>query len=337
MTGHEPIRPFELDPATLAPDRVQLVEPEPHHPLPVALGPEVAETAPRRPWRRLLFGAGGALLAGLLGIEAYDLASGLFVRSSILGWGFTVLLGGTLVGALGAGAHAVWSLGRLARLERLRARATPLLASDAHGRAEPLLDEIARAYEDRPELAAAVARFRREADDALSDGERLTLFGHRVLAPLDRRAQRLVLRAARDIGVLTALSPLGLLDGAIVLARTLAMLRAIARVYGVRPGHGTTGRLLRRSLANVLAAGVGELVADAAVETAGASLLAVLSAKAGQGVVNGVLAARLGLAAMQLCRPLPFTPEELPTIRQLRAQLLAATPSTPAERGGDPG
>ena len=80
--------------------------------------------------------------------------------------------------------------------------------------------------------------------------------------------------------------------------------------------------LLRRTLRNVLVAGVGELLSDAAVETAGASLLSVLSARAGQGAVNGLLIAKLGLTAMQICRPLPFADGEAPSLRQLRAELL---------------
>ena len=101
----------------------------------------------------------------------------------------------------------------------------------------------------------------------------------------------------------------------------MTMLRAIARLYGVRPAAASSARLLRRGLLNVLAAGVVELVSDSAVEAAGASLLSVLSAKAGQGVLNGLLAAKIGLAPMQLCRPLPFTQDQLPSLRQLRAEL----------------
>ena len=40
-----------------------------------------------------------------------------------------------------------------------------------------------------------------------------------------------------------------------------------------------------------------------------------------QGVLNGLLAAKIGLATMQLCRPLPFTQDQLPSLRQLRAEL----------------
>jgi putative membrane protein len=78
---------------------------------------------------------------------------------------------------------------------------------------------------------------------------------------------------------------------------------------------------LRRTLAHVLAAGVGELLSDAALETAGASLLSVISTRIGQGAVHGLLAARLGLAAVQICRPLPFVEGELPSMKQLRADL----------------
>jgi len=170
-------------------------------------------------------------------------------------------------------------------------------------------------------LRGPIERFHGQASDALNDGERVQLFAASVLTPLDRRAYQLVKTGARDIGALTALSPLGVLDGLIVAGRTLAMLRAIARVYGVRPGAAATTALLRRTLRNVIAAGIGELVSDAAVETLGASLLAFLSTRAGQGVLNGVLAARLGLSAMQLCRPLPFAKDELPSLKQLRKEL----------------
>jgi uncharacterized membrane protein YcjF (UPF0283 family) len=34
-----------------------------------------------------------------------------------------------------------------------------------------------------------------------------------------------------------------------------------------------------------------------------------------------VLAARLGLGAMQLCRPLPFAQDQLPSLKQLRGEL----------------
>jgi putative membrane protein len=319
MSGRDRIAPFELDPATLEPGRLELVEPEP---LAKPLVPAAEAPPPRaRPWRRLLLWGGGLTLTALLGLEAYDLLAELFARSVWLGGAFALLLGAAVAGALGLAGREVISLRRLARAEQLRADGERLLNSEVHGQAGALIERIERLYGEREDLRPALAAFRAQASDALNDGEQLRLFASTVLAPLDRRANQLVLRGARDIGALTALSPLGLLDSALVLARTVIMLRAIARLYGVRPGAVASMTLLRRTVRNVLAAGVGDLVSDAAVEATGATLLSALSARAGQGVVNGLLAAKLGLAAMQVCRPLPFTQDQLPSLRQLRAEL----------------
>jgi putative membrane protein len=321
MTRDRPLAPFELDPARVPPAQIELVE-EPEPKLPAAL-PEVEPQRPRRPWLRLLVAGGLAWLLALLGLEAYDLTTGLFERSVWLGTTFAVLLSATAVGALGIAGRELHSLWRLERVEEIRAEARPLLASEVHGQAETLLPKVERLYASREPIAQRIERFHRQASDALNDGERLRLFATTVLDPLDRRAYQLVKRGARDIAAVTALSPLGILDSLFVLARTLSMLRAIARLYGVRPGAAATVHLLRHAVRNVLAAGVGELLSDAAVEMAGASLVSVLSARAGQGAANGLLAAKLGLSAMQICRPLPFTEDELPSLRQLRAEILA--------------
>lgn len=317
MTERGPIAPFELDPRQA--DRLELVRPE-APPAPVVVERTVMPQS-RRPWLRLFFAAGAVLLIGWLGLEAYDFVAGLFDRSSVLGLAFAVVLALVALGAIGALGRELADLRRLERAEQLRLTGERLIASELHGQADAYVEQLERLYRGRADLAEPLARFARQTSDALNDGERLRLFARTVLAPLDRQARRLVTRGARDIGALTALSPLGLLDSAIVLWRTLLMLRAIAGLYGVRPGPAASIRLLRRTLAHVLAAGVGELMSDAAVETAGASLLSVISTRIGQGAVHGLLAARLGLAAVQICRPLPFVEGELPSMKQLRAEL----------------
>jgi putative membrane protein len=317
MTAPRPIAPFELKPSEAG--RLELVLPE-APPGPVVVAPAVGPST-RRPWLRLALAAGAVLLIGWLGLEAYDFVAGLFARSPLLGVGFAVVLALFVLGALGALGRELADLRRLERAEQLRVTGERLIASEVHGQADAYLEQLQQLYRSRADLVEPLARFELQTSDALSDGERLRLFAGTVLAPLDREARRLVTRGARDISALTALSPLGLLDSAIVLWRTLALVRAIARLYGARPGIAASLRLLRRTLAHVLAAGVGELLSDAAIETAGASLLSVVSARLGQGAVHGLLAARLGLAAVQICRPVPFVEGELPSMKQLRAEL----------------
>ena len=52
------------------------------------------------------------------------------------------------------------------------------------------------------------------------------------------------------------------------------------------------------------------------------SLYSVLSRRFGEGVVNGALTARVGVAAMELCRPLPFVALERPAVSSLVSRAL---------------
>jgi putative membrane protein len=322
MKTKDPIAPFELDPATLKPGDIEMVQPEPEAALPAKAAPvlELAEPG-RRPWLSLLLGAGSLFAVGLLGLNAYDFAAGLFERSVWLGGGFSILLGLAALGAIGVVGREFLSLRRLGRVDDLRIEGERLMASEAHGRAEDFLRNVEKLYRDRVELDEPIWRFHDQASDALNDRERLELFAHSVLSPIDRAAYQVVKTSGRDIAVLTALTPIGAIDSLIVMVRTVNMMRGIAKLYGVRPGFTATLKLAKRGIRNIVIAGVGELVSHAAVETAGASLLRVLSARAGQGAVNGLLAARIGLSIMELCRPLPFTEDELPSLKTLRSEI----------------
>ena len=53
----------------------------------------------------------------------------------------------------------------------------------------------------------------------------------------------------------------------------------------------------------------------------GHGLTAKLSARLGEGVFNGALTARIGIAAIDVCRPLPFIEAERPRFRDLVANI----------------
>jgi putative membrane protein len=54
----------------------------------------------------------------------------------------------------------------------------------------------------------------------------------------------------------------------------------------------------------------------------GHGLAAKLSARLGEGVLNGLLTARLGLAAIEATRPLPFTALRQPALNDIAGSLL---------------
>jgi putative membrane protein len=47
---------------------------------------------------------------------------------------------------------------------------------------------------------------------------------------------------------------------------------------------------------------------------AGGGVLSKLSRRFGEGLVNGALTARVGVAAMEVCRPMPFTKSRRPSV-----------------------
>ena len=312
------VRPFELDPTRTT---VETVLEKPADLVPV---PEPAAAPPRRSWRGRLAAATGLGVVGVLLLEAVQYTTSLIATDPLLGWPMAALTAVTVAAGLGYTAIEARDLVRLSRRSSLRQEADRLAGSELHGQADRVLAAITMELPDRPEVENAIAEFRRSTSDALADGERLVLFERRVIAPVDRAAYRLVLESSRDIGVLTALAPTGLLDGVLVLWRTTLMLRQVARLYGMAPGPATTFRLLRHSFRNAALAGLADIVAQAAVEHVGASLLAMVSARAGQGAGNALLASRLGLAAIRECRPLPFVAERPPRLAEIRRALLEA-------------
>ena len=67
----------------------------------------------------------------------------------------------------------------------------------------------------------------------------------------------------------------------------------------------------------------------------GHGLAARLSARLGEGVVNGLMTGRIGLAAMDVCRPLPFLAEKRPRLADLTGDLMKLS-SESGETGSKP-
>ena len=103
----------------------------------------------------------------------------------------------------------------------------------------------------------------------------------------------------------------------------LRMIRQIAQIYGGRSGSFGSLRLLRRVFAALLGAGALALTDDLVGSVAGGGVISKLSRRLGEGVVNGALTARVGVAAMELCRPLPFVALEKPGVSGLVSRALA--------------
>jgi len=316
-------RPFEMDPE----DAVVVDEAKP----PATPPPPAARAnGPRLRVGWWWFWGGVALVTLLLLTAQAITATAFWIASQpLFGWPLALILCMTLaVGGMMLAREWV-AARRLGSRPEQRRDAERMLTSELHGHSPPLIEPVLARI---PERTSLVQRFREHDSDALTDGERLKLFERTVVVGMDDEAYKAVVRGSRDIGVLTAISPLGLLDAALVLWRTLAMLRAIATAYGLPMGAIASAMLLRRSVRNMLLAGLADLVTHGAADAMGAGFLRLVSARAGQGAANAMLAARLGCEAMALVRPLPFVLGERPSLKRLASRILAPAEKAEVDR-----
>ena len=99
-----------------------------------------------------------------------------------------------------------------------------------------------------------------------------------------------------------------------------AMIRRMAEIYGGRAGAVGGWRLARTVIAHLVATGAVAAGDDLIHTVAGGGILAKVSRRFGEGVVNGALTARVGIAAMEVCRPLPFIRQPRPRVGNLIAR-----------------
>ncbi|UPT55711.1 TIGR01620 family protein [Dickeya zeae] len=288
---------------------------------------------PRRSlWRRML-GAGVALF----GLSALA-QGGRVLYQAWVGQDWIALgavAAGILIVGAGVGSLAVeWRrLYRLRQRAETRDRAQALLNSHGTGQARAFCEHLAR----QAGLEAghpALQRWQASLQDTHNDREVTELYARLVQPVLDAQARREISRSAAESALMIAVSPLALVDMAFIAWRNLRLVNRIARLYGIELGYFSRIRLFRLVLLNVAFAGASELVREIGMDWMSQDLAARLSARAAQGLGAGLLTARLGIRAMELCRPLPWL-DDKPRLGDFRRELIGRmrvkTPSSAGE------
>ena len=107
-----------------------------------------------------------------------------------------------------------------------------------------------------------------------------------------------------------------------MLIENLRLLRKLAALYGGRPGFFGLLRLAQLVLTHMVATGGVALTDDLLGQFLGQDLLRRLSRRLGEGAFNGALTARIGIAAIEVIRPLPFLVARRPRVREVLAEAL---------------
>jgi putative membrane protein len=296
-------------------------EADPAH-LPVPVEPPLPPARRGFRWGTLFWaGTAGLVLLGT-GLGIIRLIEDLFARNESLGFvglGFAVL---AALGLLVVTGREVFGLMRLAAIEKLHQRAADVLISDDRAASRAIVSDLVKLAHENPQLARARAALQNHADDIIDGADMIRLAERELMASLDDEARRIVSQAAQRVSIVTAVSPRAMIDVLFVFVASLKMIRQLARLYGGRPGALGMVRLMRHVIAHLAITG-GMAASDSLIQQMlGHGLAAKLSQRLGEGVLNGLLTARLGLAAIDVTRPLPFTALPRPALTDLAKDLL---------------
>jgi putative membrane protein len=276
----------------------------------------------RRRGGGLFWAALGLFVSLVVSIATYDYLASLLLRFPFLGKLALGLIALLALLVLAQVVRELWAFRRLARIQSFHAEAAAVRASADREAALALSRRLERFYAGRPELNWNLERLRTDREALLDADALVELTERAVFAPLDAAARREIEAASRVVAGATALIPLALVDVLAALSQNVRMVRRIAELYGAHAGFFGSWRLLRLVATHLLATGLVAVGDDLVGSVAGGHLLSRLSRRFGEGVVNGALTARVGVAAMDVCRPLPFAALPRPRVSNLIGRAL---------------
>lgn len=272
---------------------------------------------------KLFWGALLSFVTFAASLAAWDFVTGLFGRNNFLGTIALGLLGAVVLAFLLLALREAAGFFRLSRLDHIHRDAGTALATGDLKAAQSVALRLDKLYANRRELDLPRSRLKERAGEQFDADAVLGLAEAELMRPLDAAARLEVEGAARQVATVTAIVPLALADIITALFATTRMIRRIGEIYGGRAGTLGSLRLTRSVLTHLVATGAVAVGDDLIGSVAGGGVVSKLSRRFGEGVVNGALTARVGVAAMEVCRPLPFERLEKPSVTRLVKRALA--------------
>ncbi|MEN2494454.1 MAG: hypothetical protein TECD_00353 [Hyphomicrobiaceae bacterium hypho_1] len=257
-------------------------------------------------WGMLLFSSFSLLILLTTGVWFARFISVVLKRDDWIGWTAQgILMLGLIASAVLVLKELIGFL-RMARLSRIRRDAEVVLATGDRKQEERIIKTLKALAKGRHARKWCLAAFREEERFMKETGRLIGLADRVLLTEADKEARRVIFESARRVGVVTAIVPIALLVALFALGENIRMVRRLADVYGGQPGLIGGIRLLWRIIMHVAATGAVALTDDLFGQFLGQDIVRRLSRRLGEGAFVGALTARLGVAAIEICRPLPF-------------------------------
>ena len=283
--------------------------------------------APRRftwSWGGLFWTALSGLGSLAFGLWIENLVEALFAKTAGLGWlgvALAALVAISIFALLVREYAAIRQQRHVAKLHEAFATAH---AADDMKQSRALVADLATLYVSRPETAAQRSELAALSKEIIDGRDLINIAEMKLIAPLDAQVQREIANAAKRVSLVTAIAPRAFIDVIFVAAQAVRLIRRISEIYGGRPGFFGFFKLAK-SVGTHLAITGGMAVGDSLLQqVVGHGIAARVSAKLGEGVLNGLLTTRVGVSAMSVCRPMPFAAKPAPGVKQVAPFLFSS-------------
>jgi putative membrane protein len=247
-----------------------------------------------------------ALVGYMISLAFWDFVTGLLTRNIWMGRAALVLVVIATTCLLIFILRELAAIARLRRIDGLRKSSEALQFSDNLNAVRTYGEKLAKLIKGRHELSWALANYNEHKEDQLDATAALTFIETSLLKPQDDLVTKEIETGARIVATATALAPFALLDVFVALGANVRMIRRIAEIYGGRAGSFGSWRLMRAVAGHLVATGAVSIGDDMLGSIAGGGVLSKVSRRFGEGLVNGALTARVGIAAAEVCRPMPY-------------------------------
>jgi putative membrane protein len=281
---------------------------------------------PQRPARTISLGfAGlGVCVAGWFVVDAYWWIAAAFERSTVLGALAATAVTAGVVGAGAIVARELRSLWKLRNVEEIRARLADEVVRPRDARA--IISDILAVVPRERETNFAIEAFQRQVQAHHTVAQQVEILSRTVMQPLDRQAEAHVRTAVLRAFGITAISPTALSDAAFFLACGVRMVRGVAAAYGHRPTAAATVHLVRRLVLEAGKLGAIDIASTTLMQHLGGAAAERFATSAADSLYAAYRMARLGIMVMDLCRPVPFRDDDVPSVSQMVGNLIKRRP-----------
>lgn len=301
--------------------KVKLVEPE-HDYFDSGMQADLAPPPPPEPIVRksriggYIFALIGFFISVGLALWVEGIITTLFDRYTWLGWvtlGAAALL---VLLVLILAAREIRAMLKLRSVTAMRDRAAEAVETKDPVKLKRAAHDLLDHFRNDPKTASGRAALAEHQNDIIDPADRYAMAERELLSGLDAEARDLVMAAAKRVSIVTAVSPRAIVDIGYVLYENTRLIRVMAEHYGGRTSTLGTIALAKRVVGHLAVTGSIAIGDSLIQQLVGHGMAARVSSRLGEGVVNGLMTVRVGLSAIDVCRPAPFAALPKPKISE---------------------